>query len=296
LNSSDPTYQDLRPYLFSVAYRFTGSASDAEDLVHDAWLRYLTAGSPVVDSLRAYLTTIVSRLSLDYLKSARVQREQYIGPWLPEPVLGSTASNDPALAAEQRDDVSMAMLVLLDRLTPDQRVVYVLRESLGLPFEEIGTHLHRSAATCRQLYRRATQRLAGSHLPSVGQVATGSAEQFFQALERADAAGLAALLSQDVVWLSDGGPDRAAARNPILGRDRVSRGLAGVISRFDNGDQHLTIEHLNGAPGAIVWQGNRIYTVIQWQSSGDTISAVWFSRNPRKLAYLARQLGASIAP
>lgn len=118
------TYHHLRPYLFSVAYRMTGSASDAEDLVQDAWVRYLDAGSPDVNSLRAYLTTIISRLALDYLKSARTEREQYVGPWIPEPVLTSEVIPGPAEIAEQRESVSIAFLTLLERLTPDQRVVY----------------------------------------------------------------------------------------------------------------------------------------------------------------------------
>ncbi|MDQ3654766.1 MAG: sigma-70 family RNA polymerase sigma factor, partial [Chloroflexota bacterium] len=135
------TYQSLRPYLFAVAYRMTGSASDAEDLVHDAWVRFLDAGTPDVGSLRAYLTTIVSRLALDYLKSARVRREQYVGPWLPEPVLTSEAVPGPADTIEQREAVSIAFLTLLERLKPDQRIVYVLREAFDFSYEEISDHI-----------------------------------------------------------------------------------------------------------------------------------------------------------
>ncbi|HYH11207.1 MAG TPA: sigma-70 family RNA polymerase sigma factor, partial [Thermomicrobiales bacterium] len=156
---STQTYQQMQPYLFSVAYRMTGSASDAEDLVHDAWIRYLDAGSPAVESLRAYLTRIISRLSLDYLKSARVRREQYTGPWMPEPVPTSAALGDPAATIEQRESVSFAFLTLLERLTPEQRVVYVLREGLGLPYEEIARYVDKNAAACRQIFRRSQLRL-----------------------------------------------------------------------------------------------------------------------------------------
>jgi RNA polymerase sigma-70 factor (ECF subfamily) len=295
MDAVDQSYQGLRPYLFRVAYRFTGSASDAEDLVHDAWLRYLDAGSPPVDSLRAYLTTIVSRLSLDYLKSARVRREQYVGPWLPEPSLTASETNDPARRVEQSAAVSMALLVLLDRLTPVQRVVYVLRESLDLPFEAIGEHLGRSAATCRQHFHRAQRRLADHPAPDGRRVSPSLNNRFLQALERADASALASLLADDVLWLSDGGPERSAARRPIRGSDRVARGLAGIIARFGDSHQRFTMECLNGEPGIIIWHGATIATVIQWQAVDDRVATLWFSRNPSKLAYLAHQLGTTVA-
>ena len=295
MTDADHAYHGLRPYLFTVAYRFTGSASDAEDLVHDAWLRYLTAGSPPVDSLRAYLTRVVSRLSLDYLKSARVRRERYVGPWLPEPALTASDTADPALVVEQSAAVSMALLVLLDRLTPIQRVVYVLRESLDLPFDAIGEHLGLAPATCRQHFHRARQRLADHPAPENCQVSPRLTNRFLSALERADADDLARLLAEDVIWLSDGGPERTAARNPILGNDRVARGLAGIIARFGDAHQRLTVEMLNGEPGIILWQGDAIATVVQWQIAGGLIGTLWFSRNPTKLAYLAHQLGTTIA-
>ncbi len=294
-DTATQSYQGLRPYLFSVAYRFTGSASEAEDLVHDAWLRYLSAGSPAVESLRAYLTTIVSRLSLDYLKSARVQREEYVGPWLPEPVLTPSSDSDPAYAVEQQESVSMALLTLLDRLTPDQRIVFVLRESLDLGFDEIGAHLDRPAATCRQLYRRARQRLGPPEALPTRQVDPGLSNRFLNALSTANVPALAALLTEDVLWLSDGGPERTAARNPIHGRDRVSRGLAGIISRFGDPTTRLTLVDLNGEPGIILWRDNGISTVVQWNDEAGSITDLWFSRNPAKLTHLARQLGVPIA-
>ena len=290
------TYQGLRPYLFSVAYRFTGSASDAEDLVHDAWVRYLAAGSPPVDSLRAYLTTIVSRLSLDYLKSARVRREEYIGPWLPEPILTVEDASDPSLAVERQETVSMALLTLLDHLTPDQRIVYVLRESLGLGFDEIANHLGRTAASCRQLFRRARQQLAASdHFPAQ-RPEPDLTRRFLVALSTASVPDLVEILAEDVVWLSDRGPHRTAARNPIHGRDRVSRGLAGIVRRFGDESTRVTPAQLNGEPGLILWRANGISSVVQWSTSNGAITHLWFSRNPHKLAHVARQLGATIAP
>ena len=144
-------YQQIRPYLFTVAYRMIGSAADAEDLVQDAWIRYLDAGEPEVTSIGAYLTKTVSRLALDYLKSARVQREQYTGDWLPEPVLTSEAIPEPQDTVEQRESISIALLMLMEELPPEQRVIYVLREGFGLSFDEIAGHLDKTAATCREI-------------------------------------------------------------------------------------------------------------------------------------------------
>lgn len=142
-------HQSLKPYFFTVVYRLTGSASDAEDTIQDAWIRYLDAGSRAVTSLRACLTTIVSRLWLDCLKSARVRREQYTGSWLPEPVLTATLQSEPEHEAEIRESVSMTMLTLVDHLSPDQRVVYILRESYDVPYEEIALLVDKHPSACR---------------------------------------------------------------------------------------------------------------------------------------------------
>lgn len=186
-------YQSIRPYLFSVAYRMTGSASDAEDLVQDAWVRYLDAGSLAVDSLRAYLTTIVSRLALDFLKSARVQRDRYIGPWMPEPVLTSAALPGPEETAEQREEISIAFLTLLERLGPEQRVVYVLREGFGMSFKEVGDHVGKTADACRQILRRTQHRLSDDRRPAIAPESEHREllEQFLAALSTGQASRVA---------------------------------------------------------------------------------------------------------
>ncbi len=285
----------MRPYLFSVAYRLTGSASEAEDLVHDAWVRYLDAGAPAVESIRAYLTTIVSRLSLDYLKSARVKREQYVGPWLPEPLLTRDPEPGPDIQAEQREAVSMAILTMLDRLTPDQRVVYVLRESFDIPYDEIADLLGKPAATCRQVFRRARARMREfaprpSPPPTELEIVLG---KVFDALQSGDVNRLAALLAEDVTWISDGGPHRRAARRPILGVDRVSRGLAGLTNRYAaKGLWSYTVEPLNGAPALLVWEDGVLSTVAQFSVTNGLVDTVWFSRNFDKLRHLVDSLGA----
>jgi RNA polymerase sigma factor (sigma-70 family) len=292
------TYQILRPYLFSVAYRMTGSASDAEDLVQDAWIRYLDAGQPRVESLRAYLTTIVSRLALDYLKSARVKREQYIGTWLPEPVLTSEAVDGPAEAAEQREQVSLAMLTLLEHLTPEQRVVYVLREGFGSSYEEIATHLDKTPAACRQIFRRARQRVEASGTPNL----TPSPEhdvlimRFMDAFAKGDAAGVASVLAEDVVWSSDGGPNRIANRNRIRGRNRVARGFAGFarkgtsVARFD-----ADVVDIYGMRGVAIFYRGQLERVMAFETADDAITGVHVLINPEKLRHLAASLGTEPA-
>ncbi len=289
------TYQQVQRYLFSVAYRMTGSASDAEDLVHDAWIRYLDAGSPEVDSIRAYLTTIVSRLSLDYLKSARTKREQYSGTWMPEPVSTAAVLDGPEATVERREQVSIAFLKLLERLTPEQRVVFVLREALSLPYDEIARHVGKTAAACRQIYHRAQGRLGDDRQPSIAPEPEHRAlvERFLEVVQTGDAARLAALLTEDVTVIGDAGPDRPAPKRPISGIAEVSRTVSGYIRAILDaaGETRFTIIHLNGAP-AIAWiDGDRLGAVLALDVRDGGIAALRGIQDPPKLAWLARELG-----
>jgi RNA polymerase sigma-70 factor (ECF subfamily) len=273
----------------------TGSAADAEDLVQDAWIRYLDAGAPEVRSLGAYLTTTVSRLALDYLKSARVKREEYIGAWLPEPVLTSEALPGPADAVEQRESVSMALLMLMEALTPEQRVVYVLREGFGLSFDEIAEHIGKPAATCRQVHRRARLRIDDRQRPSVapGPEHRAILEQFLAAFEQGKVDDLAALLSDEVIWYGDGGAERRAIRRPVVGPERVSRGLTKAAIKFaPDGLGRIEIADLNGAPAAIIWTEEGIDSVTTLDIVDGRIVAVRSMRNLTKL----RHLEASAVP
>lgn len=297
--SSQGSYQGMRPYLFSVAYRMTGSASDAEDLIHDAWIRYLAAGSPPVESLRAYLTTIVSRLALDFLKSARVQREAYVGPWLPEPVLTEQVLPGPDATVEQREEVSLALLTILERLTPEQRVVYVLREAFELSHDEIAAHLGKSAAACRQIYSRARRLVEREHQPAVAPKLEHQriVDRFVSALESGDASAMTQLLASDVTWIGDGGASRLAARRVILGRDRVTRGLIGWGNKMP---PYLEVSYrridLNGAPALAVCSGDELDRAVVLDIRDGEISAVRAIRNPEKLRHIARAIGLEIAP
>ena len=295
---SSDAYQSTQRYLFAVAYRMTGSANDAEDLVHDAWLRYLDAGSPAVTSLRAYLTTIVSRLALDYLKSARVQREQYIGPWMPEPVLTSEAVLGPAETVEQREEVSYALLTLLEQLTAEQRIVYVLREGFGLPYDDIAQHVNKSAAACRQIFHRAQRLLITGKLRTVAPAAEHLqiVEQFLAAFSAGNVNGVAALLAEDAFSLADGGPHRLAARKPIVGKDKVARGLVGWASKLAVGHPFsLEIADLNGTPAIVLRQDELIDRVVLFDIEDGRIMAVRTILNPDKLRHLNRRLTGVIA-
>ena len=291
-------YQTVKPYLFAVAYRMTGSAADAEDLVQDAWLRFLDAGAPAVDSLRAYLTTIVSRLALDHLKSARVQREQYVGEWLPEPVLTSELMLGPAESAEQREEVSIAFLTLLERLTPEQRVVYVLREGFGYSHDEIAATIGKSAAASRQIFHRAQDRIdkGGPHQPATIAEHQQVLDQFAQAFSSGNAELIAQLLSDDTVWMGDGGGKRLSTMRPIVGADRVYRGLAGALPIWIEQMRHpLTIANINGTPALLMWNDEGIETVLAITVRNGKVWRLQALRNPDKLRHLEESLARATA-
>src|SRR5689334_21133164 len=226
-------FYSYRPLLFSIAYRMTGSASEAEDIVQESYLRYHTAAPVEIRSLKSYLSTIVTRLALDHLKSARARREQYIGPWLPEPIL----TGDGALAAfqrvEQRESITTAFLVLLETLTPQERAVFLLREVFEYEHAEIAQMLGLSAANSRQLFHRAQARLAErrQRFTPTREAQQRLLERFLLACRQGDVAALAETLAEDVVSWSDGGGKVSAARQPVIGSEKVVRFVAGLLRK-----------------------------------------------------------------
>lgn len=292
------TYQGLRPYLFAVAYRMTGSASDSEDLIQDAWIRYLDAGSPRVDSLRAWLTTVVSRLALDYLKSARVKREQYIGTWMPEPVLTKEALPGPAEVAEQREEISLALLTMMEQLTPEQRVVYVLREGFDLPYEDIAEHIQKSAAACRQIFRRARRQIELQEHPerTPPEMHAALITRFMEAFSAGNVDDVAAVLVENAVWLADSGPDRLSNRRGVRGRTKIARGLVGLLRKVPpEMEIAVTPVDLNGQPAFAVFDRGRLERVFAFDTSDEGITAIWIVINPEKLRHLATALGTEPA-
>jgi RNA polymerase sigma-70 factor (ECF subfamily) len=284
-----------RPLLFSIAYRMLGSATDAEDVLQDAWLRYRSADESTIRSPRAFATTIVTRLCLDRLKSARMTREEYIGPWLPEPVLTSEIDG-PDTILQRAESVTLAFLVLLEKLSPDERAVFLFKDVFEYDHSEIADMLGTTADNSRQLLRRAKLRMAEGRprLSGTAQSRRAIAERFARAFSSGDGAELTAMLADDVGMWSDGGGKASAARRPLIGRDTVlnfliglrrtahTTGLASAVS--------LTIEDVNFEPALVVRVGQRLESIFVLSIADGVVAAIRVVRNPDKLAHIDRQL------
>ncbi|MCF1594207.1 RNA polymerase sigma-70 factor [Streptomyces muensis] len=284
-------FETHRPRLFGLAYRMLGSADEAEDTVQDAYLRFSGADRTAIEYPAAWLAKVVTNLCLTRLTSARARREQYVGPWLPEPVVTSDGVLGPLESAEQRDAVSMAMLVLLERLTPTERAVYVLREAFAYGHREIAEALELSEANCRQLYRRAVQRVGEERArfePS-RERQEELVRSFLTAARDGDLGGLEKLLAADVVWSSDGGGKVSAARRPIEGRDKVFRFLAGATRTFLAGVEFTAVE-INGAAALAAWEGDTLLSVTAFDVRDGLVAHAWAVVNPDKLDFVRRQL------
>lgn len=287
-------FETHRPRLFGLAYRLLGSADEAEDAVQDAYLRFDGADRAAIEHLGAWLAKVVTNLCLNRLTSARARREQYVGDWLPEPVLTSGGALGPMESAEQRDAVSMAMLLLLERLTPTERAVYVLREAFGYGHREIAGVLELSEANCRQLYRRAVRRVGEpeSRFEPVSERWEELVTSFLTAARDGDLGRLEKQLAADVVWWSDGGGQVKAARRAIEGRDKVSRFLAGGGPRYMEGVE-FTVAEVNGATGVLVRSGDALVGVVAFEVRDGLIAGVRAIVNPEKLEFARRQLKRS---
>lgn len=283
----DATFEQHRRLLFGVAYRMLGSVTAAEDIVQDAYLRFRGAeGEPA--NPRAYLVTVVTRLCLDELKSARRQREQYIGPWLPEPLVrlgGETPS--PEETAEREDTVSMAFLVMLEALGPIERAVFLLREVFDYDYADIAPVVGRSEVACRQVFRRARERIAERQHRF-----TASYDQrreltvrFLQAVNEGNLAGLMEILSADVVAVSDGGGKLPSARRPVYGANRVARFAIGIARKEPIA--RVELADINGQPGfLLITPGGRVRTAAVLDEADGRITALYAIRNPEKLRHI----------
>jgi RNA polymerase sigma-70 factor, ECF subfamily len=279
-------FDAYRPLLFSIAYRMLGSVMDAEDVVQDAYLRWQSAADAAVESPKAYLSTIVTRLCLDHLRSARVQREEYVGPWLPEPLVTEQAP-DVADTAALHESLSMAFLVLLESLTPVERAVFLLHDVFGYEFTEIADIVGKSETNCRQLARRARGYVEARRPrfePSTSQQ-DRLTRQFLRACTTGDLPGLVATLADDVTCWSDGGGKVAATRRPVRGRDAVARLLVGIARKAPAGlDTRLT--RVNGQPGFVSYLDGRPFAVLLLDIADARIQGVRLVINPDKLQHL----------
>jgi RNA polymerase sigma-70 factor, ECF subfamily len=272
-----------RPLLFSISYRMLGSVMEAEDVVQEAYLRWQGA-TEEVDYPSAYLSTVVTRLCIDRLRSARARREQYVGSWLPEPLLEEQPS-EVADAAGLDDSLSMAFLVLLESLTPVERAVFLLREVFGYEYAEIASLVGKSEANCRQISRRARQSVAARRprFESSPEQEKRLMDGFLEASLGGDMEALLELLSEDVVLYSDGGGKTRAPLNPIYGADKVVRALAGILSRIPPG---FTVRktRVNGRPGFVGYLGDGSpQSVVTFDALDGKIGAIRLLVNPEKL-------------
>jgi RNA polymerase sigma-70 factor (ECF subfamily) len=270
----------------------TGSASVAEDIVQDTYLRYQQAQpQEAVRSLKSYLTTITTRLALDYMKSAHHTREQYIGSWLPEPLLTDSATL-PTEIVERQETISLAFLVLLETLTPPERAVFVLHEVLDYSYDEIAGTLGKSVAASRQLFHRAQQRLASRQRHFT--VSRGAQQRLVSGFLLASQLGqleeLVRTLADDAIMWSDGGGKAPAAFHPLRGAARVARFFAGVGRKGATMDGRTAVVETNGSPTLLIWEGDTLTTSMNFATDGERIGAVYVQRNPEKLAFLRQQL------
>jgi len=279
------TFDQYRSLLFSVAYRMLGSVADAEDMLQETFIRWQQSHDDDIRSPRAYLVTIISRLCINHLQSARVQREEYVGQWLPEPIVTGPGS-DPLEIIRVDESLSMAFLVMLERLTPVERAVFLLREVFEYEYTEIAAVLDLSEANCRQILSRAKQHVGAMRprFKTSQPKKRDLLERFIRATSSGDMEGLLALLSSDVVLHSDGGGKAVAAPNLIRGVDKVARGALGAAQKLLPKNLHTRLTQINGDPGIVSYLNGTPYSVLTFDASEDRIHAIYVVTNPEKLA------------
>ncbi len=277
-------FQAARPRLFGVAYRMLGSVAEAEDVLQDAWVRWQKTDRAVVEDPLAFLITMTTRLSINELQSARVRRETYIGPWLPEPV---DTSADPTLGAERAEALGFAVLLMLERLTPTERAAYVLREAFAYSYEQISAVVQVSEVASRQLVSRARK-----HLTSESRREVPKSEQrrmltaFLTAATTGDLSDLERLLADDVASYSDGGGLVRASKFPVFGRERVAKFVRAFQSRFWHGVDIAETE-INGQPSVVLSKEGRVFAVVAIVLSPTGIRQLLWMMNPQKLGAVA---------
>ena len=282
----------LRPLLFTIAYEILGTATESEDVLQESYLRWAEVDLTTVQDTKAYLAQLVTRQALNALRAQARRREEYVGPWLPEPLLVDTAdaSTDVVLA----ESVSMAMLVVLETLSPDERAVFVLREVFGFSHDEIASAIGKSSASVRQLAHRAREHVQARRKrfdPVDPKLSMELTTQFFATAATGDVDALIALLAPDVTWTADSAGKVSAARRPIVGADKVARLILGLL-RFAGDEGRVEPAFYNGAPALVLYLGDSLEGVISVELTDGKISHFYAMRNPEKLGgvKVAREL------
>jgi RNA polymerase sigma-70 factor, ECF subfamily len=286
LRESADVFNDYRSLLFSIAYRMLGSVMEAEDIVQEAYLRWQRAAPDDVESPKAYLSAVVTRLCIDQLRSAQSQRETYLGPWLPEPLMTEPEDN-PANAVTLSESLSMAFLVLLEQLSPDERAAFLLREVFDYPYSDIAQILGKSEAACRQLITRARQHISEGRprfevTPEEQQRIT---MQFVQSLMTGDLESLMAVVAPNAVMLSDGGGKATAATRPVVGPEKIGKFFIGLWNkRPDTYTGRLGI--VNGRPALLGYVDGKPFYVMVLEIGNGQIQAIHNVLNPDKLTHI----------
>jgi RNA polymerase sigma-70 factor (ECF subfamily) len=277
----------LRPLLFTIAYEILGSATESDDVLQDSYLRWAAVDLSTVNDTKSYLAQLVTRQALNALRAGARRREEYVGPWLPEPLL--LDDQDPSADVVLAESVSMAMLVLLETLSPDERAVFVLREVFGFDYAEIADAVGKPAPTVRQVAHRAREHVRSRRKRFDTVDPQRNAEitaQFLATAASGDVEALMAMLAPDATWMADSGGKVSAARRPVIGAERVARAIAGLI-RIAGAALRVEMATCNSAPAVLFYLGEQLEGVITLEIADDKITNFYVMRNPDKLAALA---------
>jgi RNA polymerase sigma-70 factor, ECF subfamily len=280
--SSLTTFEALRGRLFGLSYRMLGSRADAEDVVQEAYVRWHQAAQDRIDSPEAWLVTTTTRLAIDRLRRLKTEREAYVGPWLPEPIVTATP---PDRYLDLADDLSVAFLTLLERLAPEERAAFLLHDVFDVGYPEIAAAIDRSETACRQVVHRARARVRGDRkrFEVTDSARAVLLQRFMAAVEARDEQAVLALFAPDATWTADGGGKTAAAPRPIVGAERIARLVMGLRDKFWAANRTLELTTINGETGLSMRDGGRLTATMSIETDGDRIFAVYAVVNPDKL-------------
>jgi len=280
-------FTHLRPLLFTIAYEILGSATETDDVLQDSYLRWADVDLSTVRDTKSYLAQLVTRQALNTLRARARRREEYVGPWLPEPLL--LDDQDPSTDMVLAESVSMAMLVLLETLSPDERAVFVLREVFGFEFDEIASAAGKSVPAVHQVAHRAREHVQARRKrfePVDPQRSAAITAEFFAAASSGDVQTLMSMLAPDAAWIADSGGKVSAARRPVVGAEKVARVIVGLV-RMGLPNMRVQMATCNSAPALMVYSGDRLDLVVTVETVDDKISKFYAIRNPDKLTAIA---------